>query len=448
MMGKLLNLFIQDGNIIFVGISVIFSGLTVVSVYYLGKEIFNKKIGTFAALVAMTSPNIWFHGEIALTYIVEAFFSTFIALLCWKIYKGNHRYIWLSVIALALAGGIRQNTMIFLFPLWLFAVKGVAIRKIAASLGILIVACLLWFVPMVTMTGGLNSYQEAFSELWRFHTGRVSVFKKGLDSIKAFSSQVSYFTLYGIGAGVFSLGLAIVFLVIKRDVISVNKKKLAFFSLWIVPSLLFFLLIFFSSTCYGYVLIYLPALVILIALSAEYIDARFKKFMRKDVSIHIIAAIILVNTAFFFFSNIPVSYHEIKSHNDNLPIFLEHIKSYAPDKTAIFIPSYTNYGYRQIMYYMPEYNVYQVDLRILPTGEERDTFWGTQRQTFVTDEIILTESIETFLMPRRNNVEELMMNKDIRIQQLEYIDMYLASGDIALIKEIYPELRIKNIYGQ
>jgi hypothetical protein len=179
MLGRLLNLFIQDANITFIVISILFSGLTVVAVYYLGKEIFDKKIGIIAAAIAMTSPNLWFHGEVALTNTIEAFFSALVALFCWRIYKGKHKYVWLSVVALAVAGGIRQNTMIFLLPLWLFSVKGVPVRKTVSLLGLLIVCCLLWFIPMVYMTGGWSSYQEAFRELWLFNTGNVSVFEKG-----------------------------------------------------------------------------------------------------------------------------------------------------------------------------------------------------------------------------------------------------------------------------
>jgi hypothetical protein len=35
----------------------------------LHKQIFDKKIGIFAAAIAITSPNMWFHGEVAFTYI-------------------------------------------------------------------------------------------------------------------------------------------------------------------------------------------------------------------------------------------------------------------------------------------------------------------------------------------------------------------------------------------
>src|SRR4030067_3107297 len=70
MLGRLLNLFINDADTFFVSISLIFSGLAVAAIYHLGKEIFDKNIGVIAAAIALTSPNLWFHGEVALTYIV------------------------------------------------------------------------------------------------------------------------------------------------------------------------------------------------------------------------------------------------------------------------------------------------------------------------------------------------------------------------------------------
>lgn len=141
-------------------------------------------------------------------------------------------------------------------------------------------------------------------------------------------------------------------LIFNKKIASVDRGKLTFFSLWILPSLLFYLFIFFTSTCIGYVLIYLPALCIIIALSAEYINAHFKKFIKKGLSIHIITAIIIINSALFFFSKHPFSYQQIRTHNNNLPLMLNSIKAYNPDKTAIFIYSYPRYGYRQIMYYL------------------------------------------------------------------------------------------------
>jgi hypothetical protein len=114
----------------------------------------------------------------------------------------------LSAVILGIAGGIRQNTIVFLMPLWLFSVKGVPLRKIISSLALLGLVCILWFVPMVWMSGGWNVYREAFRELWLFNTGHVSVFEKGWSSFKIFSSALFIFTIYGIGAGMLILGLA------------------------------------------------------------------------------------------------------------------------------------------------------------------------------------------------------------------------------------------------
>src|SRR4030042_1988465 len=52
-------------------------------------------------------------------------FISLIAFFCWKVFTGKHKYIYLSVIALGIAGGVRQNSMVFLLPLWVFSVKGI-----------------------------------------------------------------------------------------------------------------------------------------------------------------------------------------------------------------------------------------------------------------------------------------------------------------------------------
>src|SRR4030067_1076133 len=108
-LGRILHLFIADANTVFVSISVCFSGLTVACVYLLGKEVFERKIGIIAALLALSSPSLWFHGAVALSYVVEAFFSTAIALFCWRILTGQGRDLWISAGILGLAGGVRQK---------------------------------------------------------------------------------------------------------------------------------------------------------------------------------------------------------------------------------------------------------------------------------------------------------------------------------------------------
>jgi hypothetical protein len=443
MLGRLVNLFIKDANSTFIFISILFSGLTVVAVYYLGREMFTKRSGIIAALVAMTSPNLWFHGEVALTYAVEAFFSVMIAFLCWKIYKGEHKYIWLSAILLGIAGGIRQNTMIFLLPLWLFSIKGVNIRKIIASFGLLVITCILWFIPMLSMTGGWTAYRDAFEELWLFNTGHISVFEKGWSSFKIFFSSFFKFTMYSIGAGILILSLTAYSLIRNKRLKLIEKYKLLFFSLWILPSVFFYLLIFIHPSNPGYVLIFQPALSILIAISIEYIGTELKQLTRKDFINIIASVIIIINTGIFFFLSDPTTYREIRIHDRDLAIILDGIKTFNPDQTAIFIPPYTFYSYRNIMYYLPEYRVYDMDLRIAPNGKMRKIFWGYKKETHLSEGIVLPKNINTFINIHSKDDTDKIRQKGFKIKKLPPTYFDIAYGPILSIKEIYPKLTIQ-----
>lgn len=444
MLGRLFNFFIGDANSVFVSISIIFSGLTVAILFYLGKEIFDKRTGVIAAILAITSPNLWFHGEVALSYIVEAFFSTTVAFFCWKVHKGEHGYIWLSVIILGIAGGIRQNTAVFLLPLLLFSVKEVPVRKVLLAVCLLGLVCLAWFVPMVWMTGGWNAYMNAFRELWMFNTGQVSVFEKGWGSFKIFSSAILSFSIYGAGAAVFALGLAAYSLIRRGMLRDTDISKASFFSLWIFPSVVFYLLIFIHPANPGYVLIYLPALLLLAAAAVDRIGAEIGEAFKRDkrgIAALILMIIAFTNASFFLFSKYPVSLREIRDHDKNLSLLIDGIKTHDPKKTAVFVRPFIFYGYRQIMYYLPDYRVYDVDLRVAPTGEVRKVFWGANRSTHLTINIDLPKEINSFVTPLdKREKSESLVTKGLIIKDL-LPDILMVSGPLMLLDEVYPELK-------
>jgi hypothetical protein len=99
------------------------------------------------------------------------------------------------------------------------------------------------------------------------------------------------------------------------------------------------------------------------------------------------------------------------------------------------------------MYYLPGYRVYQVDTRVAPTGEARKTFWGMNRETFLADEIDLPESVNNFVVPLISDDKDRAAGKEgVNIENLQHTNIYLAFGDIELIKHLYPELRV-HIHG-
>jgi hypothetical protein len=442
MLGRLLNLFINDANTVFVSISLVFSGLVIVAIYHLGEEIFDKNIGVIAAAIALTSPNLWFHGEVALTYIVEAFFSTLIALLCWRILKGEHKYIWLAAVVLGIAGGVRQNTIVFLLPLWLFSVKGVPIRKTILSLGLLGIVCLLWFTPMVWMTGGWHAYREAFRELWLFNTGHFSVFEKGWWSFKIFSSSLLKFIIYSLGVGVAILCFAALSLIRHGKLRLLDRNKVFFFSLWILPSFFFYLTIFIHPANPGYILIFVPALFILTSVSIITITDNLRLHTKRDFSKLLSLTIMIIGIYIFFFSRYPVSYREIRNHDRNLTIMLDGIRVFNPENTVIFVGPYIFYGFRHIMYYLPEYRVYLNDVRHSPIGERMKSFWAINKETFHSEDIIIPHNFNNFIVPMYSDIRDRASKTKGENITILSNGILIASGHFGMIKEFFPELRI------
>jgi hypothetical protein len=442
MLGKFINLFVDDANTTFISISILFSGLAVVAIYYLGKEMFDKKIGLFAAVIALTSPTMWFYGEVALTYIVEGFFSTIIALLCWRIFKGEQKYIWLSAVALGIAGGMRVYSIIFLFPLWIFSIRGLPVRKFLASLGLLGIVCLLWFLPMIWMTGGWSAYREAYRELLLFTAVRAIEHKNVF--LRIFSTPLFRFIIYGLGAGIFILGLTVYSLIRHKKLSSLDRSKVLFCLVWLMPSVLFYLWLGLHPAIPGYTLLLLPAIFILTSVSIGYFSNNLTRLIQRDLFNPIALTIIIINTWLFFFSHFPVSYREIRNHDQNISIILEGIKTFNPVNTAIFIEPYMFFSYRHIMYYYPEYRVYNVDISVAPTGERRKLFWGVNRVTFLSDAITLPEGITSFVAPYiSDEIDKLSMKKSLNIKNINGTNFYFISGDIRIIKTVFPQLNIQ-----
>ena len=310
MLGRAIFAIVNDPNIAYVAISILFSGLTVIVVYYLADSLYNRKTAVMAAVFAMVSPNLWFHGEVALNYTVEAFFSAIIAYLCLKIQEGGRRYLWLSAIALAAAGGFRQNTMVFLLPLWLYSLRAVPRAKAIAAVFLLAVSCVSWFVPMIWMTGGFDAYARAFMELWTYNTGHNSVFENGWPALLFDGEYLMYYTVYDVGAGLFFMALAGYTFLRRRKFGFTDKSGWYFISIWILPSVLFYLLVVISTANPGYALIIMPALVIMVARSILYLRntvAESFPYNCKVVSLFVV----VFNVSVVFFSDCPVAYHRI-----------------------------------------------------------------------------------------------------------------------------------------
>jgi 4-amino-4-deoxy-L-arabinose transferase-like glycosyltransferase len=365
MLAKMLNGFVHDANTSYVMISGIFGSLTVVAIYYLGKEVFNKEVGRWAALLALASPLLWFYSEVALSYIVEAFFSVYVALLCWRILRGEHRLTGWSAVILGISGGIRQNTPVFLFPLWLFSLRNIQPRKIILALTVFTLVSLLWFVPMVVMTGGLDRYYEALRILWVTQNAPGTILESGMEYRIKFVSAVGRFAFYAVGLGLVLMLLHLYSLMRKGLWCSLFMGKGLFFVIWIVPALLFYIFLHIHTGNPGFGLFYAPALLILVPVSVSYVIEEAKRllprlnFRPKPVFLGMMSLLLLFNLSLFLFSSIGTSAMEIRNHDVRLNGILDKIqKEFSPTNTIIVSRPYFLYSSWHTAYYLRDFASY------------------------------------------------------------------------------------------
>jgi hypothetical protein len=297
---------------------------------------------------------------------------------------------------------------------------------------------------MVQITGGWVNYQAAFRDLWLFNTGHNSVFEKGLPAFIYYSSTTLLFIAYGLGAGVPVVGLALYSAMRGRRPYLEDKAKSLFLAAWMLPALLFHLLIFNNSSNPGYILIVLPALLLITAESIGYLGDELFKLTGRDFRVAITTTVITANIGLFFFVPSFISYQWIRDHDKNLSLLLDKIVQFPARTTALFVRPYAYYGYRQIMYYLPEYRVYSVDVIRAPSGEVSKTFWGEGHKTFLTDEIDLPKGYTDFAAIIMDAEDKMRVggHNDLKIKEVGKL-AEIVTGPVSLLKVAYPELRLK-----
>jgi hypothetical protein len=279
-LGKLVNLLIGNANTSFVILSILFSVLAVVFIYLLGKQFFNWRCGLISALFLLSSPVFWTHGELALSYIVDAPGSLLVAYLAYRTIKGEKQYaLWLSL-SLAVMSGLRQYLLPFLFPLWIMAMLSLRSWKEAVKQAlILTVVCLCWFVPLILLSGGLANFRNTLGS--HYQSAAVSQFASPKTFVYALSSSV-----WGLGAVVFALILSIrAFRQIPH-----RNELFRFTAVWSAPILVLVFVVFVGNP--GLTLMFLPCLVVL---SSAFAYARFSRR-----SLALTCFILLANVVLFF----------------------------------------------------------------------------------------------------------------------------------------------------
>ena len=397
-LGRLLNASLGDPTLAYVALAMLFSAGTTFVLYSLARRLYDRPTALIAASLLAVSPLFWFYGSVGLTYAGEAFAASVVAWFAYGALTGRVRSLYWGALAVGLTGGMRQSVLVLLLPLWLgSALLGIrSRRRVAIAGGILLASVLAWLLPMLWLTGGPAAYVGASTQLYGSMLLPTSVLGGSLEITLAQARYLLESTLVGLGP----LGLVALALPAYARRMGWNRPEW-FLLGWMVPPIIFYMLIHFGQA--GYVLTFLPALVILLSRVLAWVVAAGSERLRRPnwrwaLTTATLLPLVLINTGFFVsarplpreFNNrggdgwvwrARDEFHDwimsrtaaaLREHEAVIRTYVETIRAvYDPSDTALVTELGNPRSYpwlRHAMFYMPEYPTYQVQVGAMPLG--------------------------------------------------------------------------------
>ena len=253
-LGRLLNSIIHDPNIALVWISIVASAAAAGAIYALTNAWFGRRAAALSLLLFLFSPLCWFHGTVALTYIVEACFSAVVGYCCWRIQGGHRRWVLAASVFLGLPRVSGPLRFVFLLPLWAFSLRRSSPRWICMG-------CL------VARVDALGVVRPDGGERWRIR-GLCGCATAPLDSGSGPGDHTHRAPGHVPGRGLtivwiyvlcFGVAAPLIFW-IARTRSSREPRKAAVHDVWLAPGVLFFTFGFLLFVNSGYLLFLSPPL--------------------------------------------------------------------------------------------------------------------------------------------------------------------------------------------
>ena len=159
-LARLVDAVLNDANAAMVWISLVAGGLAAAVAYCLGRDVAGRAAGVALGALVATSPLVWFYGEIALPHALDLLLVLTVAWLLWLVRRGRDALLVPAAATLAVAGGVRPQTLVFLLPLTVWAAWRAPRRRWLAAVVTGTAICLAWAVPLVMSAGGPAEYLE------------------------------------------------------------------------------------------------------------------------------------------------------------------------------------------------------------------------------------------------------------------------------------------------
>jgi hypothetical protein len=349
----LVQALVGDANRAMILISAVASGLLVVALWRLAERLFPAPggAGPVAGLLVAGNPLFWFYGSVALPHVLDAVITSSIALMGWRIRHGERRLLAPSALLLGIAGGIRQQDLLFLLPLWLFCVRGEGGKRIRGALVGTGLVCVAWFGPMVALSGGLAAYRHTVDAYTHTFFDSTSVLHgAGFAGVAHNLGKLVPYTLY---AAIFAaVGLLFTCARWRPQVRErLGGERGAFLLLWAAPSLVFYTLVHMGQ--HGLIFTFLPPLLLA---CAGLLAAAGRAGRAAGAVAAVLGALFFVAAPEHLLPHQRLkvlSAATLRNHDQALSDTLALIRRRFPARETVIIAG----NFRHLSYYLPEYRV-------------------------------------------------------------------------------------------
>ena len=401
-----INRLLNDPNAAMVWVSVFSSASAVAALFWLGRTMFSRRVGLWAALLLATSLSYWTHSEVALPYALLGLLSVVVAGIVYQTWQGKKEYAIPAAIVLGLASGFRQDLLPFLLPLFAVGLIGLPISRVLKAALVLIAAVLSWYVPSALLSGGFAAYREASSSQSSFLITHSSVF--GNDGLGALATNLNSLARFFFWAASGALPLIVAFFLIlpfRWDRFS--DKRLLFLAVWAFPSITFYIFIHIGEL--GYIFSFLPAFLLAAAWGADEIASHVCTGSdTRKMGLFLCcmpALLIFLNLLMFLFYSPKLSASSLSTRDKVLTSTIDAIKENFDPASTLIVAVHDE---QHVSYYLPEYPHLGLDAM---TKEDIHTQLSPEIERVVMFERYFTPALE-------NQAESLLLSEG---QRLNYI---------------------------
>jgi hypothetical protein len=273
LLGRAFDLILNDHLAALIWLSMVFSGLAAIAIYLGGKELFGRRAGIVAALLVVTSSPFWEQGELPAPYAIDLFFSAMVGWLCYRLITSEgSRAVWSAALALGFAGAFRLQTIMVLFPLFLYALHRRNWRTIAGAIAIAGTVFGLFFVPAVMISGGPAAFLQAMrTTVPIFYSASTLV--RSAQGSRFVANLVNILRYTFVTLGELALPLVLLgYLSCTRSLLFWRDARIRFLALWLLPTWVLYFLIWPGNL--GTILVCMPPAFLLAGKGLDWVLGR------------------------------------------------------------------------------------------------------------------------------------------------------------------------------